>query len=442
MSSFLPQEIIRKKRDGKALDDAAIGRMVAGIADGSVSEGQIAAFAMAVYLNGMTNAEQAMLTRAMTESGRVLDWSGAALGGPVVDKHSTGGVGDKVSLMLAPMAAACGAFVPMIPGRGLGHSGGTMDKLEAIPGYDATPSLDDFMRITKEVGCSIIGQTGELAPADRRLYATRDITATIESLPLITASILSKKLAAGLDNLVMDVKFGSGAFMRDTGEARALAVNIIAVAGKAGLPTRAVLTDMNQVLGRTAGNALEIGEAIAFLKGDAREARLLECTLALVAEMLVGTGIAADHASGQAKALEALESGRAAEIFGRMVAAHGGASDLMEAPEKYLAAAPVMLPVTPGKSGYVCTMDTRAMGMAVVDLGGGRRRADDEIDPAVGLSAVAGIGDEVGSDALLAMVHARDETSAEKAAAAIIEAVTIAQDAPDPSPVIGEIISG
>ena len=332
----------------------------------------------------------------------------------------------------------------MISGRGLGHSGGTLDKLQAIPGYNATPSLDDFMLITRDVGCSIIGQTGELAPADRRLYAIRDVTATVESFPLITASILSKKLAAGLESLVMDVKFGSGAFMTDAGKARALAENIVAVAGESGLPTRAVLTDMNQVLGRTAGNALEIVETINFLKGTDREARLEECTLALAAEMLLLAGISADQAAGRAKAREALENGKAAEIFARMVSAHGGANDLMEAPDKYLAKAPVIRPVTLGKSGYVSAMDTRAMGMVVVDLGGGRRRADDEIDAAVGLSAVAGIGDETGPDVPLAMVHARDDESAEKAVAAIIEAVTIvptAQDAPDPSPVIGEIIS-
>lgn len=442
MGTFLPQEIIRKKRDGEALDDDAIKQMVTGIADNSVSEAQVAAFAMAVYLNGMTKAEQAALTHAMTHSGNVLDWSGAAPDGPLVDKHSTGGVGDKVSLMLAPIVAACGAFVPMISGRGLGHSGGTLDKLEAIPGYNATPSLHDFMRITQEVGCSIIGQTGELAPADRRLYAIRDVTATIESFPLITASILSKKLAAGLGGLVMDVKFGSGAFMKDVGEARALAKNIVAVAGESGVPTRAVLTDMNQVLGRTAGNALEIIETIDFLRGDDREARLLECTMALAAEMLVGTEIVPDHAAGRAKALNALESGRAAEIFAEMVSAHGGPGNLMESPGKYLAAAPVVRPVMPEKNGYLAAMDTRAMGIVVVELGGGRRRADDKIDPAVGLSAVAGIGDAAGPDAPLAMVHARDEGAAEQAAAAIIEAITITEEKPDETPVVGEIITG
>lgn len=441
MSPVLPQEIIRQKRDGEALDDGAIRSMVTGIADGSISEGQIAAFAMAVYLNGMTNTEQTTLTHAMTHSGRMLDWSDNALDGPIVDKHSTGGVGDKVSLMLAPIVAACGAFVPMISGRGLGHSGGTLDKLQAIPGYNATPSLDDFMRITREVGCSIIGQTGELAPADKRLYAIRDVTATVESNPLITASILSKKLAAGLDSLVMDVKFGNGAFMTDAGKAKALAENIVAVAGESGVPTRAVLTDMNQVLGRTAGNALEIAECIAFLKGDDRETRLEECTITLAAEMLVLAGISEDQKSGRAISHEALESGRAAEIFTAMVSAHGGPNDLLDNPEKYLEAAPVVRPVVPDKSGYLHSMDTRAMGLVVVELGGGRRRADDNIDPAVGLSAVAQIGDEVGQDVPLAVVHARDEAAADEAAAAIINAITISDERPDLAPVVGEIIA-
>ena len=271
MSPLLPQEIIRTKRNGEALDERSIASFVAGIADGSLSEGQVAAFAMAVFLNGMEAGEQAALTRAMTNSGSILDWRRVGLEGPVVDKHSTGGVGDKVSLMLAPIVAACGAYVPMISGRGLGHSGGTMDKLESIPGYDTMPDLGTFMRNVREIGCSIIGQTSELAPADQRLYAIRDITATVESVPLITASILSKKLAAGLDHLVMDVKFGSGAFMGGADDSRALALNIVNIASSAGLPTTALLTDMNQVLGHTAGNALEVMETIDFLTGRERE---------------------------------------------------------------------------------------------------------------------------------------------------------------------------
>lgn len=442
MSLFLPQEIIRKKRDGEVLDDDAIRHMVGGIADDSISDAQVAAFAMAIFLNGMTSGEQAVLTHAMTHSGRMLEWPEDALGGPIVDKHSTGGVGDKVSLVLAPIVAACGAYVPMISGRGLGHSGGTLDKLETIPGYNATPDLDDFMRITESVGCSIIGQTGELAPADRRLYAIRDVTATVESFPLITASILSKKLAAGLGSLIMDVKFGSGAFMGDVGKARALAKNIVAVAGDAGVPTRAVLTDMNQVLGRTAGNALEVGESIDFLSGADREPRLLDCTLVLAAEMLALAGIGGDQSDGRKMAQDALESGRAAEFFAKMVSAHGGPEDLMENPGKYLDAAPVARPVFAKEKGFLQAMDTRAVGVAVVELGGGRKRADQDIDLAVGLSAVAQIGDELGGETPLAIIHARDEAAFGRAAESIVAAITIGDKPPILAPVVNDIITG
>jgi thymidine phosphorylase len=440
MSPLLPQEIIRKKRDGEALDEAAISCFVTGMADGSISEGQVAAFAMAVFVNGMEAGEQAALTRAMTTSGRVLDWRQVGLDGPTVDKHSTGGVGDKVSLILAPLVAACGAYVPMISGRGLGHSGGTMDKLESIPGYNPTPDLETFVRTTREVGCSITGQTAELAPADQRLYAVRDVTATIKSVPLITASILSKKLAAGLDFLVMDVKFGSGAFMRLPEEARALAINIIEVAGAAGLPTAAVLSDMNQVLGHSAGNALEVLEAVDFLKGNIREPRLEECVLVLAGEMLAGAGLAIDHTEGRALASSALESGSAASTFARMVAAHGGPTDLIERADEHLEKAPVIRPVKPLAPGTISAMDVRAIGMTVVRLGGGRSRTDEPIDAAVGLSEMAGIGEEVGDDAPIAFVHARDEASAEEAAQALGAAITVSETPVEPTDVVREVI--
>ena len=440
MSPLLPQEIIRTKRNGEALDERSIASFVAGIADGSLSEGQVAAFAMAVFLNGMEAGEQAALTRAMTNSGSILDWRRVGLEGPVVDKHSTGGVGDKVSLILAPIVAACGAYVPMISGRGLGHSGGTMDKLESIPGYDTMPDLGTFMRNVSEIGCSIIGQTSELAPADQRLYAIRDITATVESVPLITASILSKKLAAGLDHLVMDVKFGSGAFMGGADDSRALALNIVNIASSAGLPTTALLTDMNQVLGHTAGNALEVMETIDFLTGREREARLEECVIALAAEMLIGTGLAENADKGRAKALSALDNGSAAETFARMVAQQGGPSDFVEKASHYLAAAPVIRAVAPTKPGWISAMDVRAVGMTVVRLGGGRARAEAEIDPAVGLSALASIGAEVGEDAPLAIVHARDDASAEEAAQALCAAITISDTFAESGNVVREII--
>lgn len=298
--TFLPQEAIRDKRDGKALPPETIERFVAGITDGSIGEGQVAAFAMAICLRGMSPAETVALTLAMRDSGRVLRWDD--LPGPVVDKHSTGGIGDKVSLVLAPVLAACGAFVPMLSGRGLGHTGGTLDKLESIPGYDTRPDLAGLARTLREAGCAIVGQTDDLAPADRRLYAIRDVTATVESIPLITASILSKKLAAGLQCLVMDVKAGSGAFMAALDDARELARSLVEVARGAGLPCTALVTDMNQCLGRHAGNALEVVESLGLLRGEPGDPRLRAVTLALCGEALTLAGLAPDPASGAIKA--------------------------------------------------------------------------------------------------------------------------------------------
>ena len=314
--SYLPQEIIRAKRDGEVLSADEIAFMIRGLTDGSISEGQVAAFAMAVFFQGMTMDERVALTRCMVESGETISWQD----GPVLDKHSTGGVGDKVSLMLAPIVAACGGRVPMISGRGLGHTGGTLDKLDSIPGYDTAPDIAAFRRCIADAGCAIIGQTADLAPADRRLYAIRDVTATVESIALITASILSKKLAAGLDGLVMDVKTGNGAFADTLAMARELAESIVTVANGAGLRTTALITDMNQVLGRTVGNALEVAETVAFLRGDERDPRLLEVVLALAGEMLAAGGLDADPA-------QVLDDGGAAETFQRMVSALGGPAD-------------------------------------------------------------------------------------------------------------------
>ncbi len=446
---MLPQEIIRAKRDGRALTDQEIEAFVAGITDGSISEGQAAAFAMAIFFRGMTRPEVIALTTGMRDSGTVLDWSDADLPGPVLDKHSTGGVGDKVSLMLAPIVAACGGAVPMISGRGLGHSGGTLDKMDAIPGYITTPDSAVFRRVVREVGCAIIGQTADLAPADRRLYAIRDVTATVESIPLITASILSKKLAAGLQGLVMDVKFGSGAFMGTAEDGRALAASIVAVANGAGCRTTALLTDMNQVLGRTAGNAIEVREAIAYLTGEggpaAREPRLHEVTMALSAELLVTSGLFDDVAAARAACDRALANGEAADRFARMVAALGGPTDLLERVEAYLPLPEVVVDVLPVRPGVVEAMQTRAIGLAIVAMGGGRSRADDEIDSGVGLSDVAGIGEQVGPDRPICRVHARTADSAAEVAAAIRAAVTISDEGPEGAaerPVILERIAG
>ncbi len=443
---MLPQEVVRAKRDGRALTDAEIAFFVGGLTDGTITEGQAAAFAMAVFFRGMTRAELVAFTQAMRDSGTVLDWSDADLPGPALDKHSTGGVGDKISLMLAPIVAACGGAVPMISGRGLGHSGGTLDKMDAIDGYTTAPNNAHFRRVVRQVGCAIIGQTGDLAPADRRLYAIRDVTATVESIPLITSSILSKKLAAGLTGLVQDVTYGTGAFMSSVEDAQALADSIVAVANGAGCRTTAILTDMNEVLGTTAGNAVEVCEAIAYLAGeggaDGREPRQHEVTMALSAELLVIGGLFAGVADAREACERALESGEAAERFARMVAALGGPTDLLERPDAYLPLPEVTLPVFAARAGFIAAEDARAIGLAIVGMGGGRVRADQAIDHAVGFTRVAPVGAEVGPERPLCLVHARSVAMAEAAAAEYRAAVTIADAPPAAAPIVLERISG
>ena len=433
---MLAQEIIRIKRDGHALSRAQIEHFVKGLVDGSWSEGQAAALAMAMYLKGMSRDETVTLTQAMTHSGLVMDWSSAKLSGPVLDKHSTGGVGDKVSLMLAPLVAACGGVVPMISGRGLGHTGGTLDKLGCIPGYNATPDVGVLHRALKEAGCAIIGQTAELAPADRRLYAIRDVTATVESVPLITASILSKKLAAGLQGLVMDVKVGNGAFADSLDMASTLAESLVQVATGAGLPTRAWLTDMNQVLGSTAGNRLEVLEAVDFLRGKHPDARLREVTLRLSAELLLMGGLAADEAQALQKVEHALASGKGLEHFSRMVSALGGPADFADRPKHYLAAAPVQIAVEAPRSGWVTGMATRDIGLALVTLGGGRRQASDTIDARVGFSQFAQLGQQVQAGEVLAVVHAAGAASADQARQTLQTLIQIDDARCEPSPVM------
>jgi thymidine phosphorylase len=435
---MLAQEIIRAKRDGHTLSPEHIRHFVQGLVSNAWSEGQAAALAMAVFFQGMSMPERIALTQAMRDSGEVLEWGSAQLAGPVLDKHSSGGVGDKVSLMLAPMVAACGGFVPMISGRGLGHTGGTLDKFDSIPGYQTAPDVATFRRTVREAGCAIIGQTGDLAPADKRLYGIRDVTATVESVPLITASILSKKLAAGLQGLSMDVKTGNGAFADNLPMARELAQSLVAVANGAGLPTHAWITDMNQVLGHSAGNAVEMREAIDFLTGAEREARLLDVTLALGADMLVLGRLAPDVASARAQLLRALEQGQAAERFARMVHALGGPADLLERPDAHLAAAVVVLPVPAPRSGVVAAHATRDIGVAVIELGGGRRKASDAIDHRVGLSRVVAPGSVVQAGDPLAWVHAADAPSAERAVVLLQRHITVADAAPAPSPVLIE----
>jgi thymidine phosphorylase len=432
-------ELIRRKRDGGELTADEIGFLVAGITDGSVSDAQVGALAMAILLQGMTAGERIALTGAMTRSGDVLDWSDADLPGPALDKHSTGGVGDKVSLLLAPIVAACGGAVPMISGRGLGHTGGTLDKLESIPGYDTAPDPAAFRRAVQSAGCAIVGQTAELAPADRRLYAIRDATGTVESIHLIVASILSKKLAAGLNALVMDVKVGSGAFMPTMEGALELAEAIVEVAQGNGLPTSALITDMDRVLGRTAGNAVEVRESLDALTGASVDARLRDVTLALSAELLVLGGVVGDQDTARSAAERALDSGAAAERFGAMVSGLGGPADLLEAPARHLPTAAAKVEVLPASPGVVSRVDVRAVGLAVVALGGGRVRESDPVDHSVGLTEVAAPGERVGpGERPLAVVHAATPDAAERCADAVRDAYVVGEAAKEavPPPVL------
>ncbi|MFM4825757.1 thymidine phosphorylase [Aeromonas bivalvium] len=431
---FLPQEIIRKKRNGEALSTQEIQFFVQGITNNTIGEGQIAALAMAVYFKDMTMDERVALTCAMRDSGMVLAWDHLNLGGPIVDKHSTGGVGDVVSLMLGPMVAACGGFVPMISGRGLGHTGGTLDKLDAIPGYQTSVDNDRFLKVVKEAGVAIIGQTGDLAPADKRIYAVRDITATVESIAMITGSILSKKLASGLEALVMDVKVGSGAFMPTFEASEELARSIVAVANGAGCRTSALLTDMNQVLASSAGNAVEVREAVRYLTGEYRNQRIHEVTLALCAEMLISAGLASNEQDARAKLQAVLDNGKAAEIFGRMVTGLGGPSDFMERYDAYLPKAAIVRPVYAAQSGFVTAMDTRELGLAVVAMGGGRRAAGDKLDYAVGLTDFIRLGQSVEADKPLALIHAQTEAQFAEAARMVQAAVKIGDTRPEALP--------
>ena len=434
---MLPQEIIRKKRDGAVLSKEEIAFFSKGIGDGTISEGQIAAFAMAVFFNGMSLDERVALTEGMRDSGEVLSWS---LDGPVIDKHSTGGVGDNVSLMLGPLVAACGGYVPMISGRGLGHTGGTLDKLDSIPGYQTMPTNELFRKVVKDCGCAIIGQTGDLAPADKRFYATRDITATVESIDLITASILSKKLAAGLDALVMDVKTGSGAFMAEYEDAKKLAESIVGVANGAGVKTSALLTDMNEPLAGSAGNALEVAEAVKFLRGEGERPRLESVVMNLSAELLVLGGLADDRETAKKSLRKALDSGRAAEVFSRMVSGLGGPGDLVERASEYLPMSSVSREVLAQSTGWVSRIETRELGIAVLELGGGRRRAEDGIDYAVGLSDFVELGEKVEEGTPLCRVHAQSEDAFTAAEKQLRQAIQISDQESGAQPVVYEVI--
>lgn len=435
---MFPQEIIRKKRNHQTLTAEEISFFIQGVTSGTIADAQTAALTMAVFLNGFNRDETVCLTRAMRDSGDVLQWKD--INGPIVDKHSSGGVGDKVSLMLAPMIAACGGYVPMISGRGLGHTGGTLDKFDSISGYKTMPSNELFVKTVKEVGCAIIGQTGNLAPADKKIYAIRDVCGTVESVPLITASILSKKLAAGLDCLVMDLKCGNGAFMSNLEDARTLANSIVSVANEAGTKTNAVLTDMNQVLGRNVGNAVEVLEAVEYLKGKNIDSRLHTITMRLCGELLVSANLASSLEEAEIKLQKALDSGKALEIFAKMVNMLGGPADFCDTPEKYLPKAQIIRPVYADKKGYVSAMQTREIGMSVIGLKGGRTHPDQTLNYATGFSRFCQIGDYMEEDTPLAFIHATTEDEFEKAAAELRKYVTVSEQKTETtSPIIETI---
>ncbi|PPB81842.1 thymidine phosphorylase [Albidovulum inexpectatum] len=431
------RSIIASVRDGKGLGEAAARWFAKGLASGEVTDAQAGAFAMAIFLNGLSESDRVSLTLAMRDSGQVLDWS---LPGPVVDKHSTGGVGDCTSLLLAPALAACGAYVPMISGRGLGHTGGTLDKLESIPGYRTGVTVERLRAIVADIGCAIVGATGDIAPADRRLYAIRDISATVESIDLITASILSKKLAAGLEALILDVKVGSGAFMQEIEDARALARSLVSTSNGAGCATAALITDMNQPLASCAGNALEVLEVMETLTGATINQALWDVTVALGAEALVLCGLAEDAEEGADAIEEALDSGRAAEIFGRMVGELGGPADFVERYPDRLPSAPVLVEVTSPEAGFVQAIDTRALGEVVVHLGGGRLKETDRVNPAVGLSGIVALGEQLDRGEPLARIHAMSIADAEEAAAQVTRAFRVGPDEADEPPLIYERI--
>ncbi len=426
---FIPQEFIRKKRDNKPLSKEEIEAFIQGVTDGSVANEHISAFAMAVFFNGMSLEEKTTLTLAMKNSGDTLTWEG--FDGPIVDKHSTGGVGDVVSLMLGPMLAACGAYVPMISGRGLGHTGGTLDKFESIPGYNVLPDNARFKQVVKECGVAIIGQTASLAPADKRIYSIRDVTATVESVPMISASILSKKLAEGLDTLIMDVKVGSGAFMPTYALSKELAASIVEIANHAGVKTKAVLTDMNQSLAYNAGNALEVREAVEYLMNSRKNPRLHTVHMALCIPALTETGLAKDETDAAQKLENALSSGKALEIFGRMVTMLGGPADFCERYDHYLSKAPFIQPIYAPETGIIESMDTIAIGMSVVGLGGGRIRPSDSIDHSVGLENIINLGTTVDTHTPLCTIHAKDQASWEEAKRRVLAAITIGEKMPE-----------
>ena len=429
--------ILSKVRDGVVLSTGELSEFARGLVSGDISDAQAGAFAMAVCVHGLSEEERVGLTLAMRDSGNVQQWD---LPGPVLDKHSTGGIGDNVSLILAPALAACGAYIPMISGRGLGHTGGTLDKLESIPGYRTLLPEEEFQKIVADVGCAIVGAGQGIAPADKRLYAIRDVTSTVESIDLITASILSKKLAAGLEGLILDVKVGNGAFINDPVEAKRLARSLVDGANGAGCKTSARLTDMEQPLARAAGNALECRNALEFLNGVNQDPRLREVTLSLGGELLCLGGLVESSSQGETQINQVIDSGQATERFAQMVSALGGPHDLVENYSRHLPEAPFLYDLVAKENGFISGIDLRAVGQVVIELGGGRKQQDDILDLSVGLDQIAGLGQAVQSGDLLCRIHAKDEESVHSVSKNLLSAFTIEQFQFSPIPVVGELV--
>ena len=421
---MLFKELILKKRLGKELTKNEINWFISNLTSNHLSEGQIASLAMAICLKGMTFEERVQLTLAMKNSGKTLSWD---LPGPIIDKHSTGGVGDTVSLILAPVLAACGAYVPMISGRGLGHTGGTLDKFDSIPGYNTSPNEALLRRVVSKVGCAIIGQTNELAPADKRLYAIRDVTGTVESIDLITASILSKKLAAGLEGLVIDVKCGNGAFMQDFNEASTLAKSLVTVSNESGCKTTALVTDMNQPLSQSIGNSLEVLAAIDILKGSSKDYRLLEVTNSLGVSILCSSNICKNKKEAQSLISSVLSSGKAAEKFSQMISELGGANDFFEKPKNYLTPSNIQKNICCKQSGYVKKINTKNLGNILILLGGGRQKVEDDIDFSVGMKLLIELGTYVERNQPICTLYAPDEETFNIAEKEIIESFEIGE---------------
>ena len=421
---MLFKELILKKRLGKELTKNEINWFISNLTSNHLSEGQIASLAMAICLKGMTFEERVQLTLAMKNSGKTLSWD---LPGPIIDKHSTGGVGDTVSLILAPVLAACGAYVPMISGRGLGHTGGTLDKFDSIPGYNTSPNEALLRRVVSKVGCAIIGQTNELAPADKRLYAIRDVTGTVESIDLITSSILSKKLAAGLEGLVIDVKCGNGAFMQDFNEASTLAKSLVTVSNESGCKTTALVTDMNQPLSQSIGNSLEVLAAIDILNGSSKDYRLLEVTNSLGVSILCSSNICKNKKEARSLISSVLSSGKAAEKFSQMISELGGANDFFEKPKKYLIPSNIQKNICSKQSGYVKKINTKNLGNILILLGGGRQKVEDDIDFSVGMKLLIELGTYVERNQPICTLYARDEETFNIAEKEIIESFEIGE---------------